>query len=463
MSLTFLKFAPVPLRSIHRVPDILSPFGAKTARRPSSFRLRVTSRVTMTASRPTPSSSTEPPSSPSSLSNRTPIPQSFSSNVVSMQVSPTDRPLYAVAPMMDVTDRHYRALARLISRRATLYTEMVVDRTLIHNPKLRILELRVPDDPSPQPVVLQLGGSDPRLMSDAIQFAADHPYSEININCGCPSPKVADNGCFGAALMRSPALVASITRGMAAKVDVPVTVKCRLGLDWDTSYEPLYEFIRVVHEFGGVTHFIVHARNAVLGGLSPAQNRSVPPLRYDVVYRLIDDFPHLRFSINGGIKTIDDVLAHLERGVHGVMVGRAAMDAPWHALCEVDARVYGTPNMQMDGSVTTRRHVLHDYKRYARREIEATTCSSRAIVKPLLNLFHGERNGKMWRRALDEGLRSRASVDNIIDNAMAVLPKEVLDALPGQKVVALYTVGDERCSDNRVIEQRPGLKLQSAT
>lgn len=338
-----------------------------------------------------------------------------------------NRPLYSVAPMMDVTDRHFRALARLISQHATLYTEMVVDRTLIHNEKLRLLELRIPQTPVQQPLVLQLGGSDPRLMGQASEFIAAHPYTEVNINCGCPSPKVADNGCFGAALMRTPHLVADIAMRVREQLNVPVTVKCRLGLDDDTSYDTLCTFVETVSNYGNVQHFIMHARNAILGGLSPAQNRSIPPLRYHVVYQLIHDYPHLKFSINGGIRTTEDVLNHLERGVYGVMVGRAVMDAPWQALRDVDAIIYGQPNLQPNGQPTTRRQILAEYKNYAVKEIDATACSARAVVKPLLNLFHGERHGKLWRRTIDEKLRHGENVAEIIDAAALVIPKDVMD------------------------------------
>lgn len=343
------------------------------------------------------------------------------------KTSSHERPLYAIAPMMDVTDRHFRALARLITRHATLYTEMVVDRTLIHNPVLRKYELRLPDDPVQTPVVLQLGGSEATLMAQAAAYADAHAYSEVNINCGCPSPKVADNGCFGAALMRQPSLVADIAHAMRAALRVPVTVKCRLGLDDDTSYSSLCDFVQIVHERGGVDHFIVHARNAILGGLSPAQNRRIPPLRYDVVYRLVSDFPQMRFSINGGIHTVDDVLHHLSHGVYGVMVGRAVMNAPWRALHDVDERLYGIRNAQEDGCITTRRHVIAAYTRYAVREVAESTCSVRAVVKPLLNLFHGERNGKLWRRVIDDGLKEQLDVDCVISQAVAVVPCEVLD------------------------------------
>lgn len=361
----------------------------------------------------------------------------------------SSRPLYSIAPMMDVTDRHFRALTRLISRHATLYTEMVVDKTLIHNEKARLLELRIPQSPVQQPLVLQLGGSDADLLAQASQFVSAYPYTEVNINCGCPSPKVADNGCFGAALMRTPRLVADIAKRVREQLNVPVTVKCRLGLDDDTSYENLCSFVEIVSEYGHVQHFIMHARNAILGGLSPAQNRSIPPLRYHVVYQLIRDYPHLKFSINGGIKTIDDVVAHLQKGVYGVMVGRAVMDAPWQALRDVDATIYGKPNVQPDGSPTTRRQILAEYKRYALSEIEASGCSPRAVVKPLLNLFHGERHGKLWRRVIDEYLRHGRSVGEIIDAAILVVPREVVDVPCGTS--AAYTSATrEKSQENPV-------------
>lgn len=333
---------------------------------------------------------------------------------------------YAVAPMMEVTDRHFRALARLISRRATLYTEMVVDRTLIHNARLRELSLRLPRAPAQHPVVLQLGGSDGGELQHAARLAARYSYDEVNLNCGCPSPKVAGKGCFGAALMRQPLLVADACRRMKMELPahVDVTVKCRIGVDEDDSYEQLCHFVRVVSERGGVWHFIVHARKAILGGLSPAQNRSVPPLRYEVVYDLIRDFPQLRFSINGGLHTVEDVKEQLRRGVYGVMVGRAVMNRPWHALCDVDHVVYG------DGVVITRRSVLERYVEYAKQEMAQSGCSARVLFRPLLNLFHGEKNGKRYRRLIDDGLKRHEPFETILGQALHVLPSSVLDAIP---------------------------------
>lgn len=333
---------------------------------------------------------------------------------------------------MEVTDRHFRALTRLISRHATLYTEMVVDRTLIHNHAIRDYSLRIPKQPTQHPVVLQLGGSVPDELEAAALIAANYGYSEVNLNCGCPSQKVAGKGCFGAALMRTPYIVAEATRRMknVLPAHVPVTVKCRIGVDDDDSYEGLREFVRIVHEEGGVSHFIIHARKAILGGLSPAQNRSVPPLKYGYVYRLVEEFPAVRFSINGGLKTVEDVDEQLKRGVYGVMVGRAVMDRPWHALCDVDWVVYGERYVIGEQEVLTRRKVIRRYLEYAEKELEQYGGSVRVVVKPLLNLFHGEPNGKRYRRVIDEGLKDGLELRKIIERACGVLGDDVLDGLP---------------------------------
>ncbi|CAN8063613.1 unnamed protein product [Agarophyton chilense] len=343
-------------------------------------------------------------------------------------------PLYAVAPMMDVTDRHFRVLARLISRHATLYTEMVVDRTLIHNASLRRDTLRVPSCPAQRPLALQLGGSVPHELAAAAELAASFPYDELNLNCGCPSPKVASNGCFGAALMRVPHVVADACNAMRRVLPshVAITVKCRLGVDELDSYEALRHFVTVVSERGGVSHFIIHARKAILGGLSPQQNRTVPPLNYHFVYQLIHHFPHLRFSINGGFHTVQHVKQQLQRGVYGVMVGRAVMNRPWHALCDVDHVVYKCTCATLQNQPPiTRRIVIEQYVRYARAEMDCFGCTPRALMRPLLNLFHGESNGKRFRRAIDDGLKDRTlRFEHVVQRACAVLPPHVLDAVP---------------------------------
>lgn len=258
--------------------------------------------------------------------------------------------------------------------------------------------------------------------------------------------------------MRTPTVVADIARSMRTRLGgvVDVTVKCRLGLDDDTSYDTLCAFVDVVAREGGVSHFIIHARNAVLGGLSPAQNRNIPPIRYEVVYDLVRDFPHLRFSLNGGVKSVDDVLLHLQHGVYGVMVGRAVMDAPWHALHDVDARVYGRPNLREDGKPVTRRDVLRLYVPYAQAEVEMTGVSVRTVLKPLLNLFHGERNGKVWRRAFDDGMQLGYGVQEVVESASVVIPDDVMDAgcAPFVDAAGAAAAEEGRCTDARVDDGR---------
>lgn len=374
---------------------------------------------------------------------------------VTAMVSHVPDDAYAVAPMMEVTDRHWRVLARLVSRRATLYTEMVVDRTLIHNPTLGAKELRLPPLPRElehHPVVLQLGGSVPEELEHAARIASEYGYTEVNLNCGCPSPKVAGKGCFGAALMREPETVAEATRRMATQLppNVPVTVKCRLGVDDQDSYESLASFVRIVAEKGGVRHFIVHARIAILSGLSPAENRTIPPLRHEFVYQLRRDFPDLTFSINGGIREIQDVQSHLHRGMHGVMVGRGCMDSPWRALCDVDTVVYGDWSRDTSGpNALTRRNVLRDYAVYADREAKETGAPPRVLIRPLLNLFYCEPRGKMFRRVIDTALRDKSlPVSAILEQATAVLSPEVLDASPPSVIQRLQAEADGSGTDS---------------
>lgn len=274
-------------------------------------------------------------------------------------------------------------------------------------------------------MVLQLGGSDPEELAAAVALALPYGYTEINLNCGCPSPTVAGKGAFGAALMKTPALVADATRRMAEAADysLPITVKCRLGVDTDDSYASLLRFVDTVAAAGGVRHFSIHARAAILGGLSPAQNRSIPPLRYGHVYRLAAERPDLVISLNGGVKGLAAAAEHLDAGVAGVMVGREVMDRPWHALVGVDAAVYGAGDASPPVS---RREVLAAYADYAEAEV-AGGAPIRAVVKPLLGLFAGEANGKRWRRAFDGGLLRKLGVRELIDAGVAVLSDAVLD------------------------------------
>ena len=253
---------------------------------------------------------------------------------------------FSVAPMMDYTDPHQHYFHRLLSHHSILYTEMICSTTLIHGEPERHLKgyLEYVPEKERHKTVLQLGGSCPENMGQAAQIASSYGYSEININSGCPSDKVAGSGSFGATLMYKPLLVAQLAQSISQHTGRPATVKCRIGVDDRDNYEQLAEYIHIVHTHGGVEHFIVHARKAVLNAnFSPADNRKIPPLKYDFVYRLVRDFPGLRFTLNGGVDSYQAINEHFANGAHGVMVGRSAVGAPfqWSA---VDSKVYGVPD-----------------------------------------------------------------------------------------------------------------------
>ncbi|KIZ03210.1 tRNA-dihydrouridine synthase A [Monoraphidium neglectum] len=376
------------------------------------------------------------------------------------------RTLLVAAPaggkgVMDWTDVHYRQLARLISRRTWLWTEMVVDKTIIHTPH--------PDrflwfPPEQRPLVLQLGGSDPQTLAAAAVKAAPYGYDEINLNCGCPSDRVAGAGCFGAALMMQPRLVAACMAATRAALDaagyphVPLSVKCRLGVDDHDSYESLVEFVRAVSDEGGVRHFIVHARKCLLKGLSPAQNRSVPPLRHEWVWGLKRDFPHLSFSLNGGLQNAYDAAGALgldvpglgPGAVSGVMIGRAAYNDPWGVLGDADVAVWG----EAGNPAPSRREVLERYceysdgmlGRWAIKEDGHREPNARALLKPVLNLFHGEHGSKRWKAAMDAALKAApkdATVRDLLAATIDMIPQEVLDSppLPALAVAAVAAAG----------------------
>ena len=361
---------------------------------------------------------------------------------------------FSVAPMMDFTDRHLRHMLRLLSRNATLWTEMVTAPTLVHRAADADRWLRLSDAPAEHargehPVVLQLGGSDPEELRAASATAAPFAYDELNLNCGCPSEKVAGRGCFGAALMREPALVAELCDAMreGAGARTPLSVKCRIGVDDDDSYEQLARFVATVTGADArVRHVAVHARKAILGGLSPADNRRIPPLRYDVVERLARDFPHVAFTLNGGVLTYEDVEAHLAAGFAGVMVGRQVTARPWY-WAELDTRVFGAA--APPPTAASRRVLLAAYGEHAARE-EARIAASdrperrwpvqRAMIGHTLNLFAGEPGGKRYRRAIDAEMAAvRAAgasppVSEILTRASeASLHPDTLDAPPGER------------------------------
>ncbi len=246
---------------------------------------------------------------------------------------------FSVAPMMQFTDEYQRFFMRLISSKAVLYTEMVTATALVNNKNPRNL-LGIKFDARP-PVVLQLGGSSPSLMREAAVIAKRNGYLDINLNIGCPSPRVAGSGCFGAALMLEPVLVGEMASAISEVTGRPTSVKCRLGVNDEQSYEAIHSFVDTVRSVGGVDHFVVHARNAVLNKkFSPEDNRKIPPLKYPYVYRLCLDFPDLMITLNGGVSSYEDAQEHLNRGTHGVMVGRAVINNPYYWR-NVDSRLFG--------------------------------------------------------------------------------------------------------------------------
>jgi len=291
----------------------------------------------------------------------------------------------SVAPMMDWTDRHCRYFHRLLSRRARLYTEMVTTGALIHGDVPRHLDF----DAMEHPVALQLGGSEPSDLATAARLGEQWGYDEINLNCGCPSERV-QRGAFGACLMKEPALVADCVKAMVDAVGVPVTVKHRIGIDRTESYEFVRDFVGTVAE-AGCRVFIVHARNAWLQGLSPKENREVPPLRYGVVHQLKREFPDLLIAINGGIQRDEQVAEHLD-GLDGVMVGREAYHHPWW-LAGWDAQFYGEPARGL-----TREAVEEQMVAYMERQARDHGTPWHAVARHMLGLYNGVPGARRWRQ-----------------------------------------------------------------
>jgi tRNA-dihydrouridine synthase A len=330
---------------------------------------------------------------------------------MSNHMTPAVGPLIAVAPMMDWTDRHCRYFLRLLNRDVRLYTEMLTAAALVHGDDGRRL-LRF--HPAEHPVALQLGGSDPATMAAAAREGAATGYDEININVGCPSDRV-QSGQFGACLMANPFKVAECVRAMRAATDVPVTVKTRIGVDDQDSYEFLARFIETVAG-GGCTTFIVHARKAILEGLSPKDNRQVPPLNYERVYRLKREHPELAIVLNGGVTTTAQVLHHLEY-VDGVMIGRQAYQDPWF-MVELRRVLRGsTEPVPQDRTAVVRAMIL-----YAEQELAAGT-RLKHITRHMLGLFAGQPGARAWRRYLSENAcRDDAGVE-VLEHALAGLPQ----------------------------------------
>ena len=310
---------------------------------------------------------------------------------------------FCVAPMMDWTDRHCRYFHRLLSPHVLLYTEMVTAPAVLHGDRARLLGF----DPSEQPVALQLGGSEPRELAQAARIGEEQGYAEINLNVGCPSDRV-QSGRFGACLMREPDLVADCVAAMRAAVAIPVTVKCRLGVDAQDEYTDLQHFVDKVRGAGcGV--FVVHARKAWLEGLSPKENREVPPLNYERVYHLKRDFPELTIVINGGVATVADVQEHL-RHVDGVMLGRTAYHEPYR-IAEIEKELYGTPLPDRD-------EVLARMRPYIDAHLERGD-RLQHISRHILGLYQGLPGARAYRRVLSERAHRADAGYDVVRQAIA--------------------------------------------
>ncbi len=314
---------------------------------------------------------------------------------------------YCVAPMMDLTDRHCRRLLRLISRHARLYTEMITTQALMRGDAPRHLR----HDPTEHPVAIQLGGSEPADLAICARMAADAGFDEVNLNVGCPSDRV-QAGRFGACLMAEPERVAESVAAMCAAVDIPVTVKTRIGIDHDDSPERLLRVVALCRA-AGCQIFIVHARNAWLDGLSPAENRDIPPLRYEVVHALKRDNPELQVIINGGLcshEALETQLVHVD----GVMVGREAYYNPM-SLARIDKALYDS-----SAAVPLARDIVHQYMEYVEEELSAGT-PLRAMTQHLLGLYQGVPGARRWRRTLSEEGRLEDAGIEVIERALATV------------------------------------------
>ena len=331
-----------------------------------------------------------------------------------MPVAPlsTDSLRLSVAPMMDWTDSHCRVFHRLLAPRARLYTEMVHANAVLQGDRARLLAR----DPVENPVALQLGGSDPALLAGAARVGQEHGFDEINLNVGCPSDRV-QAGRFGACLMKEPALVADSVSAMVAAVDVPVTVKCRLGVDEENDYDRFAGFIDTVAS-AGCRIFFVHARNAWLKGLSPKQNREVPPLRYDWAYRLKRERPDLIIAVNGGIATVEDSLLHLQH-TDGVMLGRAAYHDPY-LLHRLDAALSG-------GDTLPRAQLLRAMRPYVESRLDQGL-ALKHIARHLLGLFHGQPGGRAFRQVLSEGAHRNGADWTLVEQAIAATESRLQSA-----------------------------------
>ncbi len=309
----------------------------------------------------------------------------------------------SIAPMMDCTDRHERYFLRLISKNVLLYTEMIVSEAIDRGDKKNLLSFNIKE----KPVSLQLGGSSPKLLANASKLGEEFGYDEINLNLGCPSKKVQKNK-FGACLIKEPNLVADCLTEMQAKTKLPVTVKTRIGYDNVEDYENLYNFINTLKSTG-VKTFIVHARKAVLGNFTPKQNLNIPPLKYEMVYKLKKDFNNLEIIINGGITSTDQIKNHLIK-TDGVMIGRSAYHSPY-LLADIEKDIFNNQN------ILSRQEVIEQLVPYVKEEIKKGTRMNQ-IMRHTLGLFHGQTGSSFWKRYLSENMCVRDADVKKIDHIM---------------------------------------------
>ena len=312
----------------------------------------------------------------------------------------------SVAPMMDWTDRHCRYFHRLLSRETLLYTEMVTSPALVRGGALHLLDYA----PAEHPVALQLGGSDPSELAQAAKLGADAGYDEINLNVGCPSDRV-QSGTFGAVLMKQPDLVADCVKAMQDAIGTEVTVKCRIGVDDQNPEHILPDFLQIVSA-AGCSRFTIHARKAWLQGLSPKENRDIPPLDYSLVRQMKQQFPHLHLSINGGITSLAQAQGFLAAGLDGVMIGRAAYHQPADILCQADPLIYGT------GTGSDPIQVVRQMLPYIESHLTGGGKLAQ-VTKHMLGLFSGRPGARQWRRTLSEGAHKPGAGPALVEQALA--------------------------------------------
>ncbi len=330
----------------------------------------------------------------------------------------------SIAPMMDKTHRHFRWFLRQLSRQVLLYTEMITPAAIIHGNRARILDF----DPVEGPLVLQLGGDNPDEMAEAIRIAEDWDYDEYNLNVGCPSDRVQQHN-FGACLMADPERVARVLEVMHRAGSRPVSIKHRIGIEGQNislgTYDDMSTFVKRIKD-GPARRYIIHARVAILEGLSPKENRHIPPLRYEEVYRLKEEYPYLHIEINGGIRNYEEIDEHLKY-CDGVMLGRIAYERPWQ-LASLDRRYYGelTNGYTNELCAPSRRQIIEAWFGYLLRQAEEGV-NVRSLVWPVLELFAGERGSRKWKQSLSRGIPAGMKAEEFLAESFEAAPKEFLD------------------------------------